>query len=267
MSILFNNAYSPPPNDYKIYGMTLSEAQSYHSSFQGGYVIKNLDEKFRLVWLRSNIDTSYEYCALQLYCDPSIMNLGSFTFSSAPDFSSNVTVTDDGRNYTYQIYGGNNSYYKIYGTNFNQIGNAWRNFLTYVANRYSWFERNNNEADRIVYVRYAYSTSYERHDVDNTGFVVSFRSNYAGYNQQVGSVMFTVYADITYNGDKPVKTYYISYNGSTLFQGEANSTNVNFSNVNLGTFPQGQSVNISIQYTLEDGTYKSNDASYTVTWQ
>ena len=259
MSILFNNVYSPPHNDYKIYRMTLSEAQSYHSSFQDGYVIKNLDEKFKLVWLRSNLNTSYEYCALQLYCDQSIMNLGSFAFSLDPNFTSNATANDDGRNYSYQNYGANNSYYEIRAGNFNQIGPMWQSFLNNVRYQYDIYSSSNNDDIRIVYVQYDYSPDYVLNEVDNTGFNVSFRS----YNN--GNT-FIVYADITYNSDQPVKMYDISCNGRTLFQGEANSTNVNFSNVNLGTFSYNSIIHVIINYTLEDDTYKSKDFSYTVTW-
>lgn len=132
MSILFNNIYSLPhiETPYLIYRLTYAECQAYHSSLTLGYVIKNLDEKFKVVVVANNSDVhnfGYTYgnthdsynapdilgsswYELRIYCDDSIMNLGHFRLQST--VTSHIINYDyDGRSVTYDVSG---KYYSLY---------------------------------------------------------------------------------------------------------------------------------------------------------
>ena len=114
---------------YLIYRLTYAECQAYHSSLTLGYVIKNRDEKFKVVVVANNSNTHGEYIygntndpsnapdilgsswyELRIYCDDSIMNLGHFRLQST--VTSHIINYDyDGRSVTYDASG---KYYSLY---------------------------------------------------------------------------------------------------------------------------------------------------------
>ena len=194
MSILFNNVYSLPhiETPYLIDRLTYAECQAYHSTLTLGYVIKNLDEKFKVVAVANNSniynsgytygDTNVPYNApdilnsswyeLRIYCDDSIMNLGEFSLHSTVT-SNTINYTGDGRYVTYDASG---KYYSLYRSDrdessvYGGISEQERNLRTQIMysmqriynDAYSYDPSSfNYDIIRTVDILFEYSRNYE----------------------------------------------------------------------------------------------------------
>ena len=194
MSILFNNVYSLPhiETPYLIDRLTYAECQAYHNTLTLGYVIKNLDEKFKVVVVANNSNiysSAYIYgntdvpsnapdilgsswYELRIYCDDSIMNLGHFRLQST--VTSHIINYDyDGRSVTYDVSG---KYYSLYrsdrdGAYDSVMSNQERNLRTQIISNmqqiYNEYAQNYDPSQsfdydiiRTVDILFDYSPSY-----------------------------------------------------------------------------------------------------------
>ena len=245
MSILFNNVYQVPSEPpYLIYQMTTQEAQTYHESFQGGYIIKNSTEKFKIVWLRSNINTSYEYWAIQVYCHSSIMNLGQFMFGCISPYNNTYyEYYSDGQTLAYKDYGEGNSFYVIHAANKTTASMSLYNIMTTIADRYDYYLATTHRDDslRTVSVSYDYSPLYSiaNSNTDPSMTITMDSNSYTGEKICV----------INYNSnyDRLVEFHVINtQSGYQIAGGTVNSLNFN-TTVGLGT---SSNITIEVRYVV-----------------
>jgi hypothetical protein len=216
--LLIQNKDSP----YLIYRLTYAECQAYHSSLTLGYVIKNRDEKFKVVAIANNLyinnngyiygnsdDPLYTYSRftdsqwyeLRVYCDDSIMNLGSFFLRDFYVFtryepSTYLYFYGDGRDLVYDASGG---YYSVFRSDRQQqySGDYTSMSINTISaiqdsfNLYAAQVRDNPQSDpvefdqmRTVEVEFDYNSSYE---LNVEGLLVTINSDTLNISLQYSS--------------------------------------------------------------------------------
>ena len=227
---------------YLIYRLTYDECQAYHDSLTLGYVIKNRDEKFKVVaiannqyipnhnYIYGNSDDPYcnvnilesQWYELRIYCDDSIMNLGEF---SIRDFSEFMKYNQSPYSYCFgngqdSVYDASGGYYSIYRNDRGQLYSPdnlvmFQNTILSIQqsfNSYANYITNNNlsditEADfiRTVSVEYDYSSEYL---LNVEGLLVSVDSDALVANLSYSSQNLSIQNYSIYVNNNLTSTFY-----------------------------------------------------------
>ena len=227
--LLMQNEDSP----YLIYRMTYAEAQTYHSTITSGFVVKNKDEKFKLVLVindhiqnfgylygdtddpsyRGQLDIPSTWYELRAYCKDRIMNVGQTTLNFYNGASYNI-------NFENTLYESNPEYYSLGRRDYGSYNNISYDIIARnIINSYSDSIRYNADIIRTVDISYDHglnnmlTASGFSWDIINDQLTTSYRRLW----------------DATPSFDRPTAGLYIN-------------------NVSVGNVPIGGAVTIDSQY-------------------
>lgn len=163
--LLIQNEDSP----YLIYRMTYAEAQTYHSTITSGFVVKNKDEKFKLILVINDhkqdfgyiygdtddpsygsgvLDAQGTWYELRAYCKDSIMNMGQATLNFYNGASYNI-------NFENTLYESNPEYYSLGRRDYGSYNNISYDIIARnIINSYSDSIRYNADIIRTVDISY-----------------------------------------------------------------------------------------------------------------
>ncbi len=219
---------------YLIYRMTYAEAQTYHETITSGFVVKNNDEKFKLVlvindnrqdlgYIYGNTDDpaydsstltyNFTWYELRAYCKDSIMNVGQSTLTFCSGASHNI-------NFENTLYESNPEYYSLGRRDYGSYNNITYDYIARnIVNSYSDSIRYNNDMMRTVDISYD-------HGLDNMLTASGF--SWDIINDQV-TTSYNRWWDGTASLSRPTAELYIN-------------------NVSVGNIPIGSTVAIGHQY-------------------